>query len=234
MTQPGYALHRRRLLQASAAGLATSAMPACVGYVGSEGTFDSVDGSASVGPSESESLDASSSPEVYVPPPTPASGVDGGPSNQNTPPDMSAGPTDAGEPAEPMDSGSMDAGRPAAPTAGCYQDTNTFVLSLAQHPELANAGGSAIFTDGRYADPICEQNSFYIVKTKPGQYAAYSIGCPHQCCYVEIKGSSVSCPCHGSKFNLLTGKVTAGPATKNLPSLPVSTDGSNVCVQLAP
>jgi Rieske Fe-S protein len=30
----------------------------------------------------------------------------------------------------------------------------------------------------------------------------------------------------------MTGQVTNGPARKNLPSLPVSTDGKNVCVQL--
>jgi Rieske Fe-S protein len=207
-----------------------------LGEVGSPAVVGPGGGSASPDPSEAGTLDASStpspSPDAYVADPFPPSpDPDGGLPNQGDLPDTSAEQVEAGSAVEPKDAGSMEA-EPTGSPAACYKNANTFVLSLSQHPELSNTGGSAIFTDGRYADPICGQNSFYIVKTKPGQYAAYSVGCTHQCCYVEINGSKVSCPCHGSQFNLMTGQVTRGPAERSLPSLPVSTDGLYVCVQL--
>jgi nitrite reductase/ring-hydroxylating ferredoxin subunit len=231
------AMHRRQLLQAGTAGLAATLAPGClVGEMGSPAVVGSGGGSASPDPSEAGTLDASStpspSPDVYVSDPFPPSpDPDSGLPNQGDLPDTSADPMEAGEPAEPMDSGPVEAG-PPAPTAGCYQNANTFVLSLAQHPELSNTGGTAIFNDGRYSDPICHIDGFYVVKTKPGQYAAFSTGCTHACCQIQINGNSVSCPCHGSRFNLTTGQVTGGPARSSLPSLPTSTDGSNVCVQL--
>lgn len=40
--------------------------------------------------------------------------------------------------------------------------------------------------------------------------------CPHQQCALsegEIDGIIIECPCHGSRFDVMTGEVVTGPAT---------------------
>lgn len=59
-------------------------------------------------------------------------------------------------------------------------------------------------------------------KTVKG-YVAYSQVCTHAGCLVDGGDTAtLSCPCHGSKFNVLEGaKVTGGPAPRPLPQLPL-------------
>jgi Rieske Fe-S protein len=49
------------------------------------------------------------------------------------------------------------------------------------------------------------------------------MGCP-----VKVAGTELNCPCHGSKYNALTGAVLHGPAPKSLPSVAVAVQGGNV------
>ncbi len=62
-----------------------------------------------------------------------------------------------------------------------------------------------------------------------GGVLAYSAICTHQACDVKTwlaKENALVCFCHSSKFALLDGgKVTAGPATRTLPALPLALDG---------
>lgn len=67
-----------------------------------------------------------------------------------------------------------------------------------------------------------------VVQPEAGQVAAFSGLCTHQGCAVALKDSELDCPCHGSRFELLTGKVLQGPATEPLKSLPVQVDGDSV------
>lgn len=48
--------------------------------------------------------------------------------------------------------------------------------------------------------------------------AAFSAICTHQRCTVAANGN---CPCHGSKFNALTGEVINGPASSPLAKIAV-------------
>ena len=51
---------------------------------------------------------------------------------------------------------------------------------------------------------------------------AYDIICPHQGCTVGYSsGPLLICPCHGSKFEVTTGKVVSGPAQSSLTKLNV-------------
>lgn len=45
--------------------------------------------------------------------------------------------------------------------------------------------------------------------------------CTHQGCTVQPNGAELDCPCHGSRFNALTGQVIQGPAQTPLPKVPV-------------
>jgi Rieske Fe-S protein len=45
---------------------------------------------------------------------------------------------------------------------------------------------------------------------------AFSAKCTHMGCTVAPAGSELHCPCHGSKYNALTGAVIQGPASQPL------------------
>ena len=51
-------------------------------------------------------------------------------------------------------------------------------------------------------------------------YIAISMKCTHLGCTVEKPGDSFQCPCHGSRFDE-NGKLTRGPATRDLSTLRV-------------
>jgi Rieske Fe-S protein len=61
-----------------------------------------------------------------------------------------------------------------------------------------------------------------VTQATAGNFAAFSTTCPHQGCAVSaVEGTSIVCPCHGSRF-ALDGNVTNGPATRGLDSLPIA------------
>lgn len=125
-----------------------------------------------------------------------------------------------------------DAGEDApacAPT--CTADDKTVVLSFADHPELANVGGSVKLEDPRYKDPVCGLDFIMVAQPTAGNYIALAGACTHSCCTISFNKTFFSCPCHGSRFNL-AGKVTTGPATQALQLLSVCADDCAVYVQL--
>ena len=62
-----------------------------------------------------------------------------------------------------------------------------------------------------------------LVRSSSGQVHAFSAICTHQGCPVStIADGTIDCPCHGSKFDLATGKVVAGPAPRPLPPVAVA------------
>ena len=58
--------------------------------------------------------------------------------------------------------------------------------------------------------------------------AAFSAKCTHMGCTVKPAGSELHCPCHGSKFNALTGEVIHGPAASSLPKINVQVTNGEV------
>jgi Rieske Fe-S protein len=70
-----------------------------------------------------------------------------------------------------------------------------------------------------------------VVVTQPtrGEFHAFSAICTHQGCAVtEIKDGTITCPCHGSMFDLADGSVVRGPAQEPLPRVQVSVEGTSV------
>jgi Rieske Fe-S protein len=67
-----------------------------------------------------------------------------------------------------------------------------------------------------------------VARPSAGTAACFSAICTHQGCTVAVRGKELDCPCHGSRFNALTGAVLTGPATAPLEKVPVKVTGGLV------
>ena len=68
-----------------------------------------------------------------------------------------------------------------------------------------------------------------------GTYYAIDDVCPHRggpLSEGSLSGDEVSCPWHGSRFNVKTGAVTAAPAEQGVKSFPVRVTGDDVEVEI--
>jgi Rieske Fe-S protein len=80
-------------------------------------------------------------------------------------------------------------------------------------------GGAKLYRDQR------------LVVSQPtkGEFAAFSAVCTHAGCVLdEVHEEEGSCPCHGSRFDVSTGKVVQGPASKSLPKVPVRVESGKL------
>ncbi len=58
--------------------------------------------------------------------------------------------------------------------------------------------------------------------------ACFSAICTHQGCTVAAQGDKAVCPCHGSVYNALTGKVLAPPAPAPLAKVAVTVKNGEI------
>ncbi|MFF9510563.1 Rieske (2Fe-2S) protein [Streptomyces sp. NPDC014724] len=94
--------------------------------------------------------------------------------------------------------------------------------ALARTADIPEGGGK-IFAD----------RDVVVTQPETGEFKAFSSKCTHQGCAVSsVSDGTINCPCHGSKFDLSTGDVAAGPASRPLPAKSITVkDGS---ITLAP
>ena len=74
-----------------------------------------------------------------------------------------------------------------------------------------------------------------VVVNSEGKY--YTIGnrCTHTGCMLAdgtLKGANVTCPCHGSTFDVRTGNVVKGPAKKPEPVYETKIEGEQILVNV--
>ncbi|HXE75833.1 MAG TPA: non-heme iron oxygenase ferredoxin subunit [Candidatus Xenobia bacterium] len=68
-----------------------------------------------------------------------------------------------------------------------------------------------------------------------GNYYAIENTCPHRggpLAEGPVAGEVVTCPWHGSSFNIKTGAVLSGPADRGVKSFPVQVSGDDVEVEV--
>lgn len=86
-------------------------------------------------------------------------------------------------------------------------------LAVRNYPALARPGGQmAVVAEGT-SRPIL------VLARDDGSYAALSSECTHLKCTVELQGSRIVCPCHGSTYDR-AGEVVVGPAERPLARYP--------------
>lgn len=67
-----------------------------------------------------------------------------------------------------------------------------------------------------------------VARPSSGRAVCFSAVCTHQGCTVKPDGATLACPCHGSRFSALTGKVLNGPATQPLRVIPVTIERGKI------
>ncbi|MGW2522010.1 Rieske (2Fe-2S) protein [Streptomyces sp. NPDC001617] len=118
----------------------------------------------------------------------------------------------------------------AALAAGCskYGDSNSGSGSSSANAsggqELAKTtdipvGGGKIFKDEKVV----------VTQPKKDEFKAFSAICTHLGCTVSaVKGGTINCPCHGSKYRIADGSVAGGPAPKPLPAEQIQVTGDSI------
>jgi nitrite reductase/ring-hydroxylating ferredoxin subunit len=67
-----------------------------------------------------------------------------------------------------------------------------------------------------------------------GQLHAFDDTCTHRACSLakgKLDDTTVTCPCHGSQFDVTTGKVLRGPAQQAVRSRRVQMEGESLLVE---
>lgn len=109
----------------------------------------------------------------------------------------------------------------SAPDGGGAADaTPTAPVDLGAENEVAQ-GGAKLYRD----------RNVVVGRDASGALKAYSTICTHAGCPInKLRGTTLVCPCHGSQFDALTGKVVQAPATEPLTELPVKTANGRIIV----
>jgi|ERR1700752_486811 len=67
-----------------------------------------------------------------------------------------------------------------------------------------------------------------------GHLYAFDDTCTHKGCSLakgKLEGTTVTCPCHGSQFDVTSGAVLRGPAQQPVRSRLVQVEGENLVVE---
>jgi Rieske Fe-S protein len=96
--------------------------------------------------------------------------------------------------------------------------TPTAPVDLGAESEVSK-GGAKLYRD----------HNVVVSRDGNGTLKAYSTICTHAGCPInKLQGTTLICPCHGSQFDAVTGKVVQAPATEPLAELPVKTSNGRI------
>ncbi|MGW3337509.1 Rieske (2Fe-2S) protein [Streptomyces seoulensis] len=79
------------------------------------------------------------------------------------------------------------------------------------------------------AAKLYRDHGVVVSRDAAGGLKAYSLVCTHAGCVInKLRGTTLVCPCHGSEFDAVTGKVVQAPATEPLAELPVKVSDGRI------
>src|SRR4051812_41264059 len=85
-----------------------------------------------------------------------------------------------------------------------------------------NVGKKTKYDKDGVNDEFAKPKRVLVVRNE-GKIYAPTATCSHKNCAVKLKGTEITCPCHGSKFSL-QGTPTKGPAKTSLYRYGISVD----------
>lgn len=111
--------------------------------------------------------------------------------------------------------------------AACSTETNSGAGSPAVPQEPVELGAATEVPVG--GAKLYREKKLIVSCPAEGQYKAFSAQCTHAGCVLDkiVEGEG-NCPCHGSRFDVTTGKVLKGPATDPLPAVPVKAENGKL------
>ena len=129
-------------------------------------------------------------------------------------------PTSAPAPSTPATSAPASSSPPADASPTVRRSP-----SVPSGPSVATSdvpvGGGVIMDDANYV----------ITQPTRGKFKAFSKTCTHQGCPVaSVRGGTINCDCHGSKFSIEDGSVENPPASSPLEEAKVTVAGGRVVV----
>jgi Rieske Fe-S protein len=102
----------------------------------------------------------------------------------------------------------------------------TLDVTKAEYAALAQAGGAI-----KIPNPQDKKKPIIVSRLSETSVAAYSSKCTHFGCEVPLPANNeIKCQCHGSMFDA-AGKVTHGPASKDLAQFAATIEGSIITVK---
>ncbi|GAA4867971.1 Rieske (2Fe-2S) protein [Kitasatospora terrestris] len=132
------------------------------------------------------------------------------------------------------------AGGSAVAVTGCSSDSDSSSSGTGGAASSSGGGAAGAVDLGAASEVPVGGGKVYrdqkIVVTQPtaGQYKAFSAKCTHAGCVVDqVTSGQISCPCHGSKFAVADGSVSAGPAPSSLPEYKVAVQDGKIQVTKA-
>lgn len=125
----------------------------------------------------------------------------------------------------------------ASVLAACGDDADTATTPAADGGSSGGSSGGGAETLTAVADvpvgsavvvEVASGSSVAVAQPTEGQFVAFSALCTHEGCALSAAEAELDCPCHGSRFDALTGEVLQGPATEALSPVAVQVDGDSV------
>lgn len=112
------------------------------------------------------------------------------------------------------------ADRSSENAAGDSGSANTGASApLAEVTDIPAGGAIIVAADGR---------SVVLARNGADEVTGYDARCTHQGCVVKVEGKELGCPCHGSRFDALTGEVLREPARRPLAKVDVTVQDGQI------
>jgi len=149
-----------------------------------------------------------------------------------------------GNPAQANPSGGIDrrsvirtagvvvVGTVGAATLAACGSSDTSTSTPTSTPAAGSAAGSIKVADIPLGGgKVYDVEKVVVTQPKAGEFKAFSAICTHKGCTVaKVENGTIDCACHGSKFDMTTGAVMAGPASSPLPAKAAKESGGSITV----